>query len=50
VQVKLVDAKTGAALRITDASGRRVTARASAQASHIPAPAVGTSLDRQPAD
>jgi VWFA-related protein len=39
VEVKLVDPKSDAPLRITDASGRRVTARAIAQASYTPAAA-----------
>ncbi len=39
VEVKLVDPKTGAPLRITDASGRLVAARAIAEASYTPAAA-----------
>ena len=36
VQVRLVDPKTGEALRLVDASGRRVTARAIAQGKYTP--------------
>jgi len=39
VQVKLVDPKTNAPLRIAEASGRRVTARVIAQATYTPSPA-----------
>jgi len=44
VQVKLVDPKTDAPLRIADAAGRRVTARVIAQATYTPSSAAtGTS-------
>ena len=43
VQVKLIDPKTDEPLRITDASGRRVTARVLAQASYSPGTATQVS-------
>jgi len=51
VQVKLIDPKTDASLRIADTAGRRVRARVIAQASYLPAgPVTQTSgsPDREP--